>query len=395
MTPLSGIRVLELGQIITAPLAGAMLGDMGAEVLKVENVEGGDPFRSFRGGVYSGHFAAYNRGKRSIAVDLRNDEGRAILLALIARSDVLLENFRPDVMARLHLDTATLERTNPRLVHASITGFGASGPYVERPAFDTVGMALSGMGSLFFDPDDPQVRGPTLVDNVSGMYCAYGIMGALFERARSGRGRRVEVNMLEAAIAFMPDPFANYHQHGLPQDQYTRAAASQSYVLRCADGRLIALHLSSPQKFWDGLMRAVARPEIAHDPRFGTRVDRMTHYLDLRRALAEAFATRPAAEWMARLAAEDVPFAPVNTIPEVEHDPQVQSLGIFRDVPGPDGKPQRLIARAVQIGGERGPIDRAAPLHGEHTIAVLDELGWHADDIARLRAARVIATGGE
>lgn len=388
--PLAGIKVVELGQMITAPLAAMLLADMGASVIKIENPENGDLFRAFRGGLYSGHFMSYNRNKRSVTLNLRHGEGKAIALKLIAAADVLLENFRPDVMARLGLDGATLAAINPRLIHASITGFGCDGPYAGRPAYDTVGTALSGMGSLFYDPEDPQVAGPTISDNVTGMTACQGILAALYERSRAGKGSRVEVNMIEAAIAFMPDPFANYYQMGMEQDPCTRSSGSQSYALRCADGKLIAFHLSSPDKFWQGLLRATGRQDLGADPRFAGRMERMKHYQALRSELAKSFAEFPLAEWVTRLTAEDVPFAPVYSIPEVEHDPQVRHLGTFYEIAHPTQGSQKGIRPPVRFGGERGAVHSAAPVLGEHTDAVLAELGLAQEEVARLRAAGAV-----
>ncbi len=388
--PLDGVRVVDLGQMITGPLAARLLADMGASVIKIENPEGGDLFRAFRGGRYGGSFTSYNRNKRSLTLNLRHAEGKAIALKLIARADVLLDNFRPDVMARLGLDRDTLAAANPRLIHASITGFGADGPYAQRPAYDTVGIALSGMGSLIFDPEDPQVSGPTLADNVTGMTACQGILGALHERSRTGKGCRVEVNMVEAMIAFMPDPFSNYYQTGTAQGLYTRSSVSQSYALRCSDGKLIAVHLSSPDKFWQGLLRAIERPELGADARFTERPDRTKHYQILRAELAKSFAQRPLAEWMARLSAEDVPFAPVYSIEEVEHDPQVRHLGTFYEIEHPTQGPQKGIRPPVRFDGERGPVRSAAPTLGEHTEAVLAELGIGGQEITRLRAAGAV-----
>ena len=387
---LRGVRVLELGTMITAPLAGMMLADLGAEVIKIEHPQGGDPFRSFRGGQYSPHFVAYNRGKRSMQLDLRNATGRKILHKLLGRTDILIENYRVGVMERLGLGAAALAAMNRRLIHCSITGFGASGPYCGRPAYDSVGLALSGIASLLLDAEHPQICGPTIPDNATGMFACYGILGALYERERTGRGRRVEINMLEAAIAFIPDPFANHTQMRIRNDPLTRVASSHSFAFRCSDGKLLAIHLSSQPKFWEGLLVAIARPELAHDPRFTTREARISKYLDLTRTLADIFLTKPRAEWMALLEKEDVPFAPVHNIPEVIEDPQVKHLETFRTLRHPTQGEVVTIRRPVRIDGGRDGTDLPAPALGQHTEELLSELGYDAVAIGELRAASVI-----
>jgi crotonobetainyl-CoA:carnitine CoA-transferase CaiB-like acyl-CoA transferase len=387
---LQGVRVVELGTMITAPLAGMMLADLGAEVIKVEHPQGGDPFRSFRGGLYSPHFVAYNRGKRSIKLDLRHAQGQAVLRKLLARADILLENYRAGVMDRLGFSVDALRADHPRLIHCSITGFGATGPYSGRPAYDSVGLALSGIASLMLDPQAPQVCGPTIPDNATGMFACYGILGALYERERTGRGRRVEVNMLEAAIAFIPDPFANHTQMGIRNDPLTRVASSHSFAFRCADGKLIAVHLSSQPKFWEGLLTALGRPELAQDPRFASRDARIRNFVELTRVLGEAFARKPRVEWMALLEANDVPFAPVHTIPEVIEDEQVRHLHTFRTLTHPTEGDVLTIRRPVRIDGGRDGSDLAAPTLGQHTDEVLTELGYDTGEIAKLRAASVI-----
>ena len=326
---LKGVRVVELSTVITAPLAGMMLADLGAEVIKVEHPQGGDPFRAFRGGQYSPNFVAYNRGKRSIQLDLRADAGRSILLKLVARADVLLENYRPGIMAKLGLGDDVLEAANARLIHCSITGFGASGPYSARPAYDNVAVALSGIASLQLDPEQPQSSGPTIPDNATGMFACYGILGALYERARSGRGHRVDVNMLEAGIAFIPDPFANHTRAGIKSHRLTRVAASQSFAFRCGDGKLIAVHLSSQPKFFEAMAAALERRDLVRDERFATRDLRIKNYGELTRVFAEIVATKPRAHWVNVLEEHDVPFAPVNSIADVLDDPQVRHLRTF------------------------------------------------------------------
>jgi len=213
MPALDGIQVVELTTMITGPLAGMLLADLGACVTKIENRDGGDPFRSFRGGRYSGHFISYNRNKRSLTLDLRSPQGKEICLKLVRQADVLIDNFRPGVLDRLGFGDAILRDANPRLIHASITGFGASGPYRDRPSYDAVAQSLSGVLSQFIDPEMPEVGGPTLSDNISGFYAAYGILGALYERERTGKGRRIEISMLAATIALDPEGFINYQRH--------------------------------------------------------------------------------------------------------------------------------------------------------------------------------------
>jgi crotonobetainyl-CoA:carnitine CoA-transferase CaiB-like acyl-CoA transferase len=323
-------------------------------------------------------------------LDLRNDAGREVMRRLLARADILIENYRAGVMERLGLGTEVLTATNARLIHCSITGFGASGPYSSRPAYDSVGLALSGIASLLLDPEHPQACGPTIPDNATGMFACYGILGALFERERTGRGRRVEVNMLEAAISFIPDPFANHTQMGIDNDRLTRVASSHSFAFRCADAKLLAIHLSSQPKFWEGMLTAIGRPELASDDRFKTRDLRIRNFVELTQVLAETFATKPRTEWMALLEANDVPFAPVHNISEVIDDPQVRHLETFRTLRHPTEGRITALRRPVRIDQERDGSDLAAPTLGEHTDMVLKELGYDDADIARMRSSKVI-----
>jgi formyl-CoA transferase len=374
--PLAGIQVVELSTMITAPLAGVMLADMGAEVIKVENPEGGDPYRHYRGGQYSPHFCAYNRNKRSVALDLRSEAGKAALEALLRRADVLIENFRPGVLDRLGFGKERLQAINPRLVHCSITGFGPDGPYRDRPAYDAVAQALSGLTSLQVSPEDPRIAGPTIADNSTGLYAAFGIMAALMERERTGRARHVAVNMMEAALAFAPDAFGYLTQLGMVSDPYLRARTSQSYAFTCADGAMIAVHLSLHQKFWEAFLSVAGRPGLADDPRFRTRADRIENYEDLRKLLAPVFAAQPRAHWMERFAGRDVPYAPVYRVDEVQADPQVAHLKSFFTLDHPAQGRMTGLRLPVWTDGQRDDQpDRPPPVLGEHTEEVLRELG--------------------
>lgn len=387
---LDGVRVVELTTMITGPLAGMLLADLGASVIKIENPDKGDPFRYFRGGLYGGHFIAYNRNKRSLTLDLRSDRGKDVLRRLLAGADVLIDNFRPGVLDRLGFPQQALAGINPRLIHCSLTGFGRDGPYRDRPSYDAVAQSLSGVLNQFLDRDAPQPAGPTLADNITGFYAAYGILGALYERARTGKGRRVETSMLEATIAFAPDAFINNKRYGLPIGPLSRVSASQSYAFRCADEKLIAIHLSSQLKFWEGLLKALGREDIDKDARFNTRELRIANYTLLRDELAKAFATRPRAEWARRLEEQDVPYAPVYGVDEVIADPQVGHLGTFYQVRHPTEGEVWGVHPPIFVDGERpGPV-APPPVLGEHSEQILGELGIGAGDIADMKAQNVI-----
>ncbi len=375
--PMTGIRLVELSTMITASSAGVMLADMGAEVIKVENPNGGDPFRSFGPSRdYSAHFCSYNRNKRSVALDLRAEDGKAALSALLKRADVLLDNYRPGVLERLGLTPDALKAINPRLIHCSITGFGPDGPYAMRPSYNAVAQALVGMSSLFVDPDKPRITGPTISDNVCGAYAASGILAALLERERTGRARRVEINMIDATLALMPDPFGYHEFLGVVSDPYTSARNSQSYAVVCGDGTLLCIHLSSQPQFWDGFVKALELEEFSRDPRVASRMLRIENYDLIAEVAGEKIKMKPREHWMRLLEEADVPFAPILDVTEVPEDEQVKHLGSFQMVEHPVKGKVRVIMRPMWFDGTRTdqPM-QAPPLLGEHTAEVMAELG--------------------
>ncbi|MBL0419378.1 CoA transferase [Ramlibacter sp. AW1] len=386
---LSGLRVLDFGSFITAPYAAMLLAEMGADVVKVERPGTGDPFRAFNGGLYSSHFQAHNRNKRSIALDHSAPGAAAALDALIQQADVLLVNVRPGVESRLGLDPDRLQALNPRLVYCSITGYGATGPYRDRPAYDNVGQALSGWLSMFHQGTDARVPGPAISDAITGLFAAMGILGALHERSRTGRGRKVEVSMLESMIAFATEPLGKLFDSGEPVGFYDRAASSQSFILTCADQLRIGLHLSSPPKFWTGLLAAIERPDLGE--KYADRFARVSRYDELAADLAAVFATRPRAEWAQRLEAQDVPFAPEHRLQDLADDPQVRHLDLFYGVEHPQHGTVRAAHRAMRFDGDHRSDFRAPPTLGEHTREVLAEAGLGADEMERLRQQGLIA----
>jgi crotonobetainyl-CoA:carnitine CoA-transferase CaiB-like acyl-CoA transferase len=372
-TPLAGIQVIELGTMITCPLAGMLLAEMGANVIKVEKPEG-DPFRGNEIGVDSPQFLAFNKGKRSVVLDLTTTEGETALVALLTQADVLIENFRPGVLDRLGFDAARLRNINPSLVHCSITGFGVDGPYKHRPSFDIVGQSLAGVTSLLVDGDVPRVTGPTFSDNITGMYAAIGVLGALVERASNGSGRRVEINMLEATIALIPDIFARVFRNGVDPTPYSRAAASQSFVFRCADDRLIGVQLSTQLKYWQSFLSVINAEEIRDNPLFLSHASRVKNYDQLYQDLQKLFAAKERKYWMIQLEENDVPFAPVHTASEVIADEQVRHLAIFGRATDGEKDRERILFPPIRFDGVRNTSINAPPTRGQHTTEILGGL---------------------
>ena len=280
--------------------------------------------------------------------------------ALIADADVYIQNFRPGVADKLGAGEKRLRALNPRLIYCSISGFGATGPAAARPAYDTVAQAASGFLKLLVNPENPRVVGPAIADALTGFYAAYGVLGALFERGRSGQGRTVEVSMLEAMAHFNLDAFTHYFPADEVMGPYSRPRVSQSYVLECADGKWIALHMSSPPKFWQGLATAIEQPQLFDDPRFATREARIEHQEELIELLGRAFQRRSRDDWCERLQALDVPHAPMYDTAEALHDPQALHLQLTTSATHPVMGLFRTVRSPVSFDGERALQVRAA-----------------------------------
>ncbi|QKH39870.1 CoA transferase [Achromobacter pestifer] len=367
---LDGITVIEQGTFITGPAAGMLLADLGANVIKVEQPGTGDPFRAFKDGLYSPHYQTYNRNKRSIEIDVRKPSDAQVFDDLIREADVYIQNFRPGAAERLGAGETRLRAINPRLVYCAISGFGQTGPAAGRPAYDTVAQAASGFLNLLVNPANPRVVGPAIADALTGFYAAYGILGALVERARTGVGRSVEVSMLEAMCHFNLDAFTHFFAEGEVMGPFSRPSVSQSYALACANGKKLALHMSSPEKFWRGLANAIERPDILQDPRFATRAGRITHHEQLISVLGEVFALRTREEWCQRLAAEDVPHAPMYDTAEALQDPQARHLQLEIEGTHPTLGRWRTVRSPVSFDGQRASSVIPPPVLGEHNAEI-------------------------
>ena len=388
MKALAGIRVLDLGSFITGPFASLLLAELGADVIKVEWPEKGDKFRADARGLYSSQFQAHNRDKRSVTLDYSTPQGREVLHALVRASDVLIVNSRPGVMEKLGTTYDDLKAINPRLIYCAITGFGADGPYADRPAFDNVGQALSGWSSRHRRGDDPRVAGPAIADPVTSFYAAIGVLGALVERGRTGQGRLVEVNLLESMIGLAIEPITSYFTLQNPIPVFERAATSQAYNLTCRDGKRIGLHASMLNKFFHSLCRAIGRDDWVE--KYPTRQHRIEDYENLAAELTTIFRTRDRDDWVARLEQAVVPFGVENELQDLEDDPQIRHLDVFYEVEHPKHGKVKAPRRPIRIDGSRDIDFRPPPDLGEHTDEILREIGLSTERIAALRAARVI-----
>nr|WP_166178547.1 CoA transferase [Altererythrobacter segetis] len=358
--PLQGIRVLDMGTFITGPAAAMLLADLGAEVIKVEQPGTGDPFRAFNGNLYSPHFQTYNRNKKSVELNTKDAADLAKFDELVASADVFIQNFRPGVAERLKVDAARLQALNPRLVYADISGFGQDGPHKDRPAFDTVAQASAGFLRLLINPDHPRVVGPAIADAVTGFYAALGVMAALYERETTGKGRHVETSMFEAMCHFNLDDFTHYLAVDQIMGPYSRPHVSQSYVFECADGGWIALHMSSPPKFWENLAEAMGVPDMLEREEFATRPARIANYDKVIEFLAPIFKTQSRTYWDDRLAELEVPHSPILNSKEVLEGELGQHHGILAEADSPRGK-FRTIRSPLHFDGEIERVITAPP----------------------------------
>ena len=373
-TALNSVMVLEFASYVSGPYAGMMLGDLGAEVIKIEDPKSGDPFRGWGTADYSATFGSVNRNKKSIILDLKTKEGIKIARDLAAEADVLIENFRPGTMDRLGLGYDELFLSNSRLIYCSVTGFGRTGPYAQRPGYDTIGQAMGGLLSVLTDLDAPKGMGISLSDHLTGIMAAYGCLGALLAREHSGKGQRVETSLLSTTLSFLGENAARYFEDGNVPSRRTRTQTAQVYSFTAGDGKPFVLHLSSPPKFWEGLCRVVEHEEWISDDHFKGKAERRKNYEELEAQLSIVFKSQSREYWLEKLLEADVPAAPIYTLDETLADPQVQHLDMVKDVPHAKVGSVKLIEGGVRLSDTPTEIRTPAPLHGEHTDEIIAKL---------------------
>ena len=392
--PLAGIRVLDLTRVLAGPFCAMMLGDMGAEVIKVEEPGKGDDTRSWPPFVEgeSTYFMSVNRNKKSVTLNLKAPEGRRLLEALARKSDVLLENFRTGTMEKLGCGYRALSRLNPRLVYCSVSGFGESGPEAHRAGYDLVIQAESGVMDLTGFPDGPPVKvGNSIADLVAGMSAAYGVVLALLARARTRRGQKVEISMLDVMAALLTYQAGIYF--GTGQRPTRRGNAHPSIVpyevFRAADA-FVVLGVAN-NSLWVKCCGALERPELAQDPRFDTEAKRVQNRATLVPLLNEILGTRAAADWVKQFEAVGIPAGLIKSVAEVCESEHLKARGMIVTLPHPRARKVTVMGVPVRLHATPGKAATAPPLIGQHTDTVLRRLvGLGKPAIARLRAQGVV-----
>ena len=393
-SPLEGITILDFTRWQQGPFATVMLSDMGADVLKVEERGHGDLGRALgaRPDGFCAYFEAHNRNKKSITLDLQKAEGRKIVCQLVERMDVVVENFRPGVMERLGLGYQELKKVNPRIIMASASGFGQSGPDARRPSYDVIGQAMGGMMMAQGGPGgEPQLITGGFADHVGAMFLAFGIAMALIARERFGVGQYVDSSLLGGQIAFQAMGYIRaLNMEPVDTQRAVRAGANPLFrAYKCSDGKWVALGVLDP-KVYPALTRALGKPELAVDPRFAEPFARFQNGQELKDELAAIFATATRGEWLQRLRDHDVPTGPVYDMREAAEDPQVLANGYVQEIPHPLLGTIRVPGPPAQLSETPARIRSAAPELGQHTEETLLLLGYTWEEIEGLREREVI-----
>jgi crotonobetainyl-CoA:carnitine CoA-transferase CaiB-like acyl-CoA transferase len=392
--PLAGLRVLDLTRALSGPFATMVLGDLGADVIKVEDIWHGDDTRRW-GPPFQGDDAAYflsvNRNKRGLSVNMKTPAGQEIVRRLAADSDILMENFRPGTAARLGVGYAELARGNPGLIYASISGYGQTGPSADLPGYDAVAQAVSGMMSVTGEPDGEPVRsGTSLADVGAGMWALVGILAALHARESSGQGQLVDVSLLDGQLAWLTYVAGKYFATGVTPGRHGSAHESLApyQVFPTADAPLMVAVGSDG--LWRRFTAATGLDELADDPRYATNPDRVGNRDTLIPLITEALAAKGCAEWTDLLNAAGVPAGPVNTVPAALGQPQVAAREMVVEIEHPVAGTLKMLGSPLKLSAQPASIRRPPPVLGEHTDEILAEAGYTAVQITELREAGVV-----
>ncbi|OXI49083.1 CoA transferase [Burkholderia aenigmatica] len=392
--PLAGVKVIELAQIMAGPTCGVMLADLGADVYKIEKFPAGDDARSYRRGNEGGlppSFMMLNRGKHSVGLDLKSTDGRAVLLRLIARADVLTENFRAGVMERLDLGYDTLRAINPALIYCAISGYGRQGPLADKGGFDLILQAFSGLISVTGEPGRPPVKpGVSIADVNAGILAAFGILAAYVHRLKTGIGQRVDTSLLQASLQQLYWYAAAYFATGaVGKPSGTAHPLIAPYqVYRCADGDIAVG--GANQANWERIAELLGHPEWMTDSRFESPQQRLRHRGELEVLINAVLADASVDHWVARFDRMGIPAGPVQSVAQALEHEQSRRVGMVREVDAPGGGTTRTLGLPVLLGGHSHVASRAAPRVGADTESVLRDFGFHADEIQHLIDKKVV-----
>lgn len=386
--PLDGVRVADFSRVLSGPWCAMTLGDLGADVVKIERPGTGDETRGwgppFSGGE-SAYFLSANRNKRSLALDLSRADHLEVAERLVARADVVIENFRPGTMERLGLGEQECRRLNPGVVYASITGYGLTGPARDDPGYDFVVQGRGGVMSITGEPDgDPQKIGVAISDITAGLYCTIGILAALRHRDLAGEGQRVHVSLLGSQVAWLANQASNYLVGGIEPGRMGNAHPNivPYQVFHASDAPLVVAVAN--EAIWARFCREIGRGDLAQDPRFLRNADRVVNREALAEVLARVFAARSREDWVRALTAAEVPCGPINSIAEVFEDPQVLALGMVEEIAHAAAGSVRLVRSPIELDRTPASTRRPPPRLGEHGVEVLEELGYGQEDVRRL-----------
>jgi len=392
--PLEGVRVLDMTWALAGPFCTMLLADLGAEVIKVENPEGGDPSRNNFPFIQevSSYFLSVNRGKKSVTVNLRHPKGKEIVLGLAKQSDILVENFRPGVMDRLGLGYAAVREVNPKIIYAACSGFGQKSPYAHRPAYDVIVQGMGGTLSITGEEGGPPVRvGYSIGDLGGGIFTALGVLSALHEREKSGQGQMVDVSMLDCQMAFLENAFTRFFATGeVPERIGTRHPVLTPFqALPTKDGYIVVA--VARQDWWEKFCQLINRPDLISAERFKSNPARTKNHKQLEGILTEITRTRTTSEWVADMEKLDIACGPVNTIPQVASDPHTAVREMITQVRHSKAGMLKVVNSPVKLSKTPVKVERACPELGEHTDEVLTNLlGFSREEIAGLRSAKAI-----
>ncbi len=393
--PLSGVRVLDLSRVLAGPYCSMMLGDLGADVIKVERPGVGDETREWgppEAGGEAAYYLCVNRNKRSITIDLKQPEGQEIVKKLAERSDILLENYKVGTLQRFGLGYDDIKKINPGIIYCSITGFGQYGPYKDRPGYDFIIQGMGGIMSITGEPDGPPMKvGVAIVDITAGLFACSAILAALYNREKTGKGQYIDIALLDSVVAWLANVGSNYLVSGEIPKRYGNAHPNivPYEPFKTKDGTYIALGVGNDRQ-WQEFCKIAGLEDIADDPRFATNPQRVIHREELIPIIAKKMLERTSEEWLSELEKHKIPCGPINTLDKVFSDPQVKAREMVVEVPHPTAGSVKLVASPMKLSDTPCRVDRHPPLLGEHTEEVLHELGYLDDDIRALREKGVI-----